>query len=122
MCFYFVVHHFTSIMNLQKERNPPQITNDCIHALAHPLRLKILHFINQQEKVNVNKIYNAMKLDQSIVSQHLKVLRFRGYVITVREERFIYYSLNYKRLARHINVVKNFIAAYKFPDSNTDWD
>jgi ArsR family transcriptional regulator len=46
-----------------------------IKALAHPLRMQILAFIDKHGEINVNKIYRALKLEQSITSQHLKILR-----------------------------------------------
>ena len=35
-----------------------QVSSDLMRALAHPLRLKILQFIDKHGTINVNKIYN----------------------------------------------------------------
>ena len=75
-----------------------QVSSDILRALAHPLRMKIIQFIDHQRTVNVNKIYSALKLEQSITSQHLKVLRMAGIVHTHREGKYIHYTLDYPLL------------------------
>ena len=80
-----------------------------IRALTHPLRMKIMAFIDKNKTINVNKIYNTLKLEQSITSQHLRILRNAGLVVAKRDGKFIYYSVNYKKID-HINkVVKDFV-------------
>ena len=80
-----------------------------IRALTHPLRMKILAFIDKNKTINVNKIYNTLKLEQSITSQHLRILRNAGIVNAKREGKFIFYTVNYKKID-HINkIVKDFI-------------
>lgn len=69
-------------------------------ALAHPLRLQLLEFIGQHKATNVNKIYNTLKLEQSVTSQHLRILRDTGLVLTTRKGKFIYYSINYPLLSK----------------------
>ena len=39
-----------------------QTSAEILRALAHPLRMKILSFIDQNGTINVNKIYNTLKL------------------------------------------------------------
>ena len=59
------------------ELNSDQIQKaaELLKAVAHPLRLKIVKLINEKGEVNVNVIYNTLKIEQSITSQHLKMLR-----------------------------------------------
>jgi ArsR family transcriptional regulator len=68
---------------------------EVLKAIAHPLRLQIMEFIHKNEEVNVNKIYNTLHLEQSITSQHLKIMRNAGVVISHKKERFVYYALDY---------------------------
>lgn len=79
---------------------------ELLRALAHPLRLKIIGFIDKHESIHVNKIYNSLKLEQSITSQHLRILRLAGVVSTRREGKFIFYSLNYKRLGNAVDSIR----------------
>ena len=71
---------------------------ELLKAVAHHLRLKIIKMIHEKKEVNVNIIYNTLKIEQSITSQHLKVLRGVDVVHTRRNDKKIYYSLNYERL------------------------
>lgn len=86
-----------------------QLSSEMLRALAHPLRLKILEFIDNNDTINVNKIYNTLKLEQSITSQHLKILRLAGLVITTREGKFIHYSINYDKMENTVAVIKRFL-------------
>ncbi len=78
-------------------------------ALAHPLRMKILQFIDQKGEINVNKIYNALKLEQSITSQHLSILRSADVVRANREGKLVIYTVNYPIVERAINAVNHFL-------------
>ncbi|MFT4537049.1 MAG: DNA-binding transcriptional ArsR family regulator [Saprospiraceae bacterium] len=82
---------------------------EIMRALAHPLRMNILEFIDKNKVINVNKIYNTLSLEQSITSQHLKILRQAGLVLTTREGKFIYYSLNYKAIEQAVTVINKYL-------------
>lgn len=69
-----------------------------MRAVAHPLRIQLLEFIDAHPDVNVNVIYNTLKLEQSITSQHLRVLREADLVLTTREGKYIRYSINYPKM------------------------
>jgi ArsR family transcriptional regulator len=79
-------------------REKLDLSCEIVRALAHPLRLKILEFIDQNHKIQVNRIYNTLKIEQSITSQHLRILRLAGLVHAERDGKYIHYSLNYRRL------------------------
>jgi DNA-binding transcriptional ArsR family regulator len=68
-------------------------------AINHKLRQQIFKFINQHSKITVTQIYVKLRLEQSVASQHLAILRKAGFVITERDGKFIYYSVNHARLA-----------------------
>jgi ArsR family transcriptional regulator len=78
-------------------------------ALAHPLRMKILEFIDQKGSINVNKIYNTLKLEQSITSQHLRILRNAEVVSASREGKMVIYQINYPIVHRAVQAVNNFL-------------
>ncbi len=86
-----------------------QTSSEILRALAHPLRLKILSFIDQNGTINVNKIYNTLKLEQSITSQHLRILRVAGLVETRRDGKFIHYSIEYPKIANAVKAIHNFL-------------
>ena len=86
-----------------------QVSSEVLRALSHPLRLRILEFIDQNETINVNKIYNTLNLEQSITSQHLRILRAAGLVKTQREGKFIHYSIGYDKIASSVEAIRKFL-------------
>jgi DNA-binding transcriptional ArsR family regulator len=85
-----------------------QYSSELLRALAHPLRLQILEFIDKHKEINVNKIYHALKIEQSITSQHLKVLRMAGIVDYDKDGKFIHYRIDYDRLINTAKALDNF--------------
>lgn len=70
-----------------------------LRALNHSLRQNILKLLEEQGKLTVTEIYVQLRLEQSVASQHLAILRRAGIVRTEREGKFIYYLLNHPRIA-----------------------
>ncbi len=73
-------------------------SSDVFRALAHPLRIQICCVIDDKNPACVHEIYAALDIEQSIVSQHLRILRKANLVHTRREGKFVYYLLNYYRM------------------------
>jgi DNA-binding transcriptional ArsR family regulator len=69
-----------------------------LRALNHKLRQQILALIDSEKKITVTEIYVRLRLEQSVASQHLAILRRAGIVITQRDGKFIFYTVNHKRL------------------------
>lgn len=76
-----------------------------LRAVNHKLRQQILKLLHQHERMTVTEIYVKLRLEQSVASQHLAILRKAGFVATVREGKFIYYSVNHGRLDQVHNFV-----------------
>ena len=64
-----------------------------ISYIAHPLRLRILEFLDVCGSSAVSDIANNLQEDQTIVSQSLKKLREANLVKTKRRGIFIYYDI-----------------------------
>jgi DNA-binding transcriptional ArsR family regulator len=69
-----------------------------LRAVNHKLRQQILKLIDEQGKMTVTELYIKLRLEQSVASQHLAILRKAGYVNTFRDGKFIYYSINTTRI------------------------
>ncbi|MBU6307824.1 MAG: ArsR family transcriptional regulator, partial [Bacteroidetes bacterium] len=69
-----------------------------LRALNHKLRQQIIRLIDENKKITVTDIYIKLRLEQSVASQHLAILRKAGFVKTSREGKYIYYSINPERL------------------------
>ena len=66
-----------------------------VRALNHPLRQKMLTLIkDSRNRMNVTDIYVKLRIEQSVASQHLAILRNQGLVSTEREGKTIWYSVD----------------------------
>lgn len=81
-----------------------------LRALNHKLRQQILSLIETEKKITVTEIYVKMRLEQSVASQHLAIMRRAGVVTTQREGKFIYYLVNYKRIDELNQCVQEMVA------------
>ncbi len=81
-----------------------------LRALNHKLRQQILSLIETEKKITVTEIYVRMRLEQSVASQHLAILRRAGIVSTQRDGKFIYYTVNYKRIDEITATVEDLVS------------
>ncbi len=77
-----------------------------LRAINHKLRQRIIELLEENNSLTVTDIYIKMRLEQSVASQHLAILRRAGIVLTTRNGKFIYYSLNKNRLAQISELVE----------------
>jgi DNA-binding transcriptional ArsR family regulator len=71
------------------ERVAPIIRN-----VAHPLRLRILDYLNQEgEPRRVSEIMEAAQAEQAIVSQQLRILKDQGVLSARREGSHVLYAI-----------------------------
>ena len=73
-----------------------------LRAINHKLRQQIMRLLEEQQRMTVTEIYVQLRLEQSVASQHLAILRRAGIVSTFRDGKYISYSLNAARLL-HLN-------------------
>lgn len=90
------------------------------HALADPIRMHILDHLRSHE-LCVAELCEALEINQSKLSFHLKVLKDADLVYTRQAGRWIYYSLN---LAQFIHL-EEYLADYRrhssiFPPPHPD--
>jgi len=81
-----------------------------MRALTHPIRLRLIGFIDQNKRINVNKIYKTLKMEQSVASQHLRILREVKLVQAERKGKFIFYTVNYKKLEGIVIAINKFLS------------
>ena len=107
-----------AIMPISKTSHEPSINVDyqalkkaalVLRALNHKLRQQLLKLIEEEKKITVTEIYVRLRLEQSVASQHLAILRKAGIVITQRDGKFIYYAVNFKRIEEIDTFVKQLV-------------
>jgi DNA-binding transcriptional ArsR family regulator len=69
-----------------------------LRAINHKLRQQMIQLIHSNQLMTVTEIYIKLRLEQSVASQHLAILRREKFLNTKRDRRFIYYSVNYERI------------------------
>lgn len=74
--------------------------------LCHVLRQDIIAFIRNQGSTNVNRIYSSLKLEQSITSTNLGILKKVGIVTATRDGKFVYYEVNERVLMGYLELAK----------------
>ncbi len=80
-----------------------------LRALNHKLRQQMVKLLDEHKKMTVTEIYVKLRLEQSVASQHLAILRRAGIVGTKREGKFIYYFINYVRVRDISYFVEEFL-------------
>jgi ArsR family transcriptional regulator, virulence genes transcriptional regulator len=80
-----------------------------LRALNHKLRQQLLKLIEDEKKITVTEIYVKLRLEQSVASQHLAILRKAEIVSTERDGKFIYYTVNHKRISEINEFVKDLV-------------
>ena len=81
-----------------------------LRALNHKLRQQLLKLIDEEKKITVTEIYVRLRLEQSVASQHLAILRKAGIVVTERHGKFIYYLINHNRIEEIGKFVNELVA------------
>jgi DNA-binding transcriptional ArsR family regulator len=76
-----------------------------MQAMAHPLRLKILCLVGNQE-LSVLEIVDAVGTTQSNISQHLAVLRDHGLLVSRKEANKVFYSIEDARIIKMIALTR----------------
>jgi DNA-binding transcriptional ArsR family regulator len=95
-----------ALKNLPTEKI--DIAESMLRAIKHPLRMKIISFIDKSREVNVNKIYKALKIEQSVASQQLRILRDDAIVLAHKKGKFVFYSVNYRTLEKIMKSIGKF--------------
>ncbi|TAF55781.1 MAG: transcriptional regulator [Sphingobacteriia bacterium] len=80
-----------------------------LRSVNHKLRQQMIKLLDESGKMTVTEMYVKLRLEQSVASQHLAILRRAGVVSTTREGKFIYYAVNYGRLTELTAFVKSLL-------------
>jgi len=76
-----------------------------LKAMSHPLRLKILCTLGDQE-VSVQDIVEQVGTSQSNISQHLAILRDKGILAARKDANRVYYRVSDSRTLQLIGLMR----------------
>jgi ArsR family transcriptional regulator len=85
--------------------------SSAMQAMAHPLRLKILCLVGNQE-LSVLEIVEAVGTSQSNISQHLAVLRDQGLLVARREAQKVFYRIDDPRILKMISLTREIFCSF----------
>lgn len=76
--------------------------------LNHKLRLQILQVLQEKGRLTVTELYVILRLDQSTCSQHLARLRKARIIKGIRDNKFVYYSIDERSAMKVIKAFADF--------------
>jgi ArsR family transcriptional regulator len=79
--------------------------SNAIKAIAHPLRLKILCVLGDQE-ISVQDIVEHVGTSQSNISQHLAILRDKGVLSTRKDANRVFYRIGDLRTLKLVSMMR----------------
>lgn len=95
----------STFTNLAAHHEHIQIAARALKAISHPLRLKILCVVGDQE-ICVQDIVEAVGTSQSNISQHLAILRDKGVLATRKDANRVFYRVADQRTLQLIVMMR----------------
>ena len=97
--------HSEDIFDLIGKSGNIREASEAMQAMAHPLRLKILCLVGNQE-LSVLEIVDAVGTTQSNISQHLAILRDHGLLTSRKEANKVFYRIEDPRILKMIALTR----------------
>ncbi len=91
------------------ESNRLDDSQELLRALSHRLRLQIVNYIDKHPNSNVKQIYKDLGIEQSVTSQHLRILRDANVVSGSRQGKEVNYSINYDLIRSLSQLIDDFV-------------
>lgn len=76
-----------------------------LKAVAHPVRLRIVEFLETGEK-SVTELKDLLGVTQPLTSQHLSQMRMRGVLASRRNGSQVYYAIANPDVVKVINCIR----------------
>lgn len=76
-----------------------------LKAIAHPMRIAILNFLEDGNKMTVTEIHQKLQIEQSTTSHHLGILKDKGVLSSKREGKNTFYFLKHERLSTIVDCI-----------------
>ncbi len=76
-----------------------------IKAISHPMRLAILGYLGENNKMSVTEIHNLLNIEQSTASHHLGILKDKGILASTRSGKNTLYYLKRQNLNKLVQCI-----------------
>ena len=80
-----------------------------LRSVNNKIRQAVIKAIAENKRLTVTQLYVKLRLEQSVASQHLAILRRSAIVSAERDGKNIYYSINKGRIAEINLFVKDLV-------------
>ncbi|MFT4754858.1 MAG: DNA-binding transcriptional ArsR family regulator [Salibacteraceae bacterium] len=90
------------MINLEKINSATQL----LKGVAHPVRLAIMEILKPVDQMCVTDIHEKIGVEQAVVSQHLKILKDKKILDSVKEGKHSFYFIkneSFKKLLEQID-------------------
>ena len=78
-----------------------------LKSVAHPIRIKVIRLIFENESLSVSQIYTLLNIDQPVVSLHLGILKKHGVINSKKEGKNSYYYIVNRSIIQIIEIISN---------------
>lgn len=78
---------------------------ECLKTIAHADRLAIIDYLLEQKKACVGEIAEHCQLQPHMASEHLSLLKDRGYLQSRRDGRKVFYAIKERALESIMNCI-----------------
>ena len=95
----------TEALHLMSKDEDIDLASRSLKAMSHPLRLKILCTLADQE-LSVQEIVDAVGTSQSNISQHLAILRDKGIIGSRKNANRVFYRVADERILKLIDMMR----------------
>lgn len=85
------------------------LASDLLRAITHPLRMQILDCISKKGIATVQEIHTELDIEQSLTSQHLRILRRVDLVAAERDGKYVNYRVMNDKIALVNRAVARFL-------------
>ena len=76
-----------------------------LKAIAHPLRIAILNYLDDGKKLTVTEIHELLQIEQSTTSHHLGILKDKGVLSSKREGKNTFYFMKHEKLSNIVDCI-----------------
>ncbi len=79
---------------------------ECLKTIAHPDRLAMIHVLLEEGEASVGELANYCGILSNVASEHLTLLKDRGFLAARRQGRQVIYSIKERALESIMACIK----------------
>lgn len=105
--YLYIMESKTNLVLNDKEADKLERIAYILKTVAHPLRLGIIHLLEQHPRLSVSDICEMLGSEQSLTSHHLQNMKLKGILSVKRDGRSMLYSLKERDVSLIIECLEN---------------